>query len=86
MASDRSVFLVASKTSQQSRKVIEILGQNKDGLTSLQINNLLGDRMRRGLLLRLQNQGKIRQKKAILAGGKIGIVYVLNAVGNAERS
>jgi hypothetical protein len=57
--------------------VLEILEQNKDGLTALQIVNLLGERMQSGLLSRLQKAGKIKLKKAILPNG-IGIVYVLN--------
>lgn len=67
----------ASKTYQQSINVIEILEHNKDGLTALQIANLLGDRIQSGLLSRLQKAGKIEQKKAILTKG-IGVVYVLN--------
>ena len=57
--------------------MLEILEQNKDGLTALQIVNLLGERMQSGLLSRLQKAGKIKLKKAILPNG-IGIVYVLN--------
>jgi hypothetical protein len=57
--------------------VLEILEQNKDGLTARQIANRLGDRIQSGMLSRLQKAGKIRLKKAILANG-IGIVYLLN--------
>lgn len=71
-------MLGASKSHLQSIKVIKILEQNKDGLTSHQIATLLGERMRGGLLYRLQKEGKIEQKKAILTNGNIGFVYVLN--------
>ena len=71
-------LVLASKFYLQSKKVLEILSENKDGLTSLQIANLLGDRMRGSVLYRLQKEGKIRQKKAILASGRIGLVYVIN--------
>ena len=78
MAMRKSRMILASKFYVQSKKVLEILAENKDGLTSLQIANLLGDRMRGSVLYRLQKEGKIRQKKAILASGRIGLVYVLN--------
>jgi hypothetical protein len=71
-------MILASKSYVQSKKVLEILAENKDGLTSLQIANLLGDRMRGSVLYRLQKEGKIKQKKAILPSGRIGLVYVLN--------
>jgi len=66
-----------SKSFQQSIKILEILEQNRDGLTALQIAIQLGERIQSGLLSRLQRAGKIKHKKAILAKG-IGVIYVLN--------
>ena len=77
MTVGRPRLSVAAKTYQQSIKILEILEQNKDGLTALQIANQLGDRIQSGLLSRLQKAGKIKLKKAILAKG-IGVIYVLN--------
>jgi hypothetical protein len=77
MAVGRPRLSAASKSFQQSIKILEILEQNKDGLTALQIANQLGDRIQSGLLSRLQKAGKIKLKKAILAKG-IGVIYVLN--------
>ena len=67
-----------TKRNEQTKKVLEILSDNKNGLTSLQIGMLMGDRMRRDILWRLQKEGKVRQKRGILDNGKIGFVYVLN--------
>jgi hypothetical protein len=77
MTMGRPRLSAASKSFQQSIKILEILEQNKDGLTALQIANQLGDRIQSGVLSRLQRAGKIKQKKAILAKG-IGVIYVLN--------
>jgi hypothetical protein len=78
-AKGRPMSLVAAtKRHEQTKRVVEILAENRNGLTSLQIANLLGDRLRRDLLSRLQKEGKIKQKRGMLADGKICFLYVLN--------
>ena len=77
MTMGRPGLSAATKSYQQSIKVLEILQQNTDGLTSLQIGILLGEGIGDSILYRLQKAGKIRQKNALLASG-IGYVYVLN--------
>ena len=78
-ANGRPMSLIAdTKRHEQTKRVMEILAENRNGLTSLQIANLLGDRLRRDLLSRLQKEGKIRQKRGMMADGKICFLYVLS--------
>ena len=71
-------LIVASETREQARKVLEILRENRIGLTSVQIAHALGGRMRRDLLRRLQKEGKVKQARGLLPDGRIAILYALN--------
>ena len=67
------------KRQEQVQKVTQILLEHKDGLTSFQIAIKMGDGLPRDLLLKMQKEGLIKQKKGISADGRLAILYVLRA-------
>jgi hypothetical protein len=68
--------IVAAIKQEQTSKVLRLLAENKNGLTSHQIDKLVGERIRRDILLNLKKEGMIRQKKGMLADGTICSLYV----------
>lgn len=78
MAHERRTRLTLIRRNEQASKVLEILTQNRDGLTSGQIGMLAGMRLERTILLELKNEGKIRHKKGLSPDGRISLLYVLN--------
>ena len=78
MTDDRRTQLMLIRKNEQASKVLQILSQNRDGLTASQIGSLSGTRLQRTLLLDLKNEGKIRHKKGLSPDGRITLLYVLN--------
>ena len=68
--------IVATIKQEQTIKVLKLLAENKNGLSSQQIDKLVGERFRRDILLNLKKEGVIRQKKGMLADGTICMLYV----------
>lgn len=78
MSSDRRAVEIARiKKQELTNKVIQLLHQNKGGLTSFQITKLVGDGIPRNFLLQLQKEGIIVQKRGISGDNKVTFIYVL---------
>ena len=71
--------IVATIKQEQTIKVLKLLAENKNGLSSQQIDKLVGGRIRRDILLNLKKEGVIRQKKGMLADGTICMLYISQA-------
>jgi hypothetical protein len=61
---------------QQRQMVLEILRDNRDGLTSSEITMRIGY-LSRTLLLELRDEGKVIQKKGYAKDGKVTYLYAL---------
>jgi hypothetical protein len=74
----RSTQIASLRKKQLEDKVLRILQQNKQGLTSLEIAVLADPRMPRNVLLELQKDGLIKRRKGLSGNGRISVLYVLN--------
>jgi hypothetical protein len=80
----KSDTIVAAIKQEQTSKVLKLLAENKNGLTSHQIDKLVGERIRRDILLNLKKEGVVRQKKGITADGTICMLYVTHTKRQVE--
>jgi hypothetical protein len=62
---------------EEVNKVLQVIGDNKDGLTWSEVRFMTGGRLSRTILTRLQKEGKIEQRKKMLPSGTITVAYVL---------
>ena len=69
--------LAEIKRKEIANKVIKILHEHKEGLTSVQITILMGDGMPRDLLRQLLKEGLVKQKKGLLSDGRLAVLYAL---------
>lgn len=69
--------MASRRKKEHISKILQLLQENRAGLTSVQIAILTGTRSPRGLLLELQNQGIIKQRKGIASDGRVALLYVL---------
>jgi hypothetical protein len=74
----RSTQIAVLRKKQQEDKVLQILQQNRQGLTSLEIAILADPRMPKDLLLHLQKNRSIKRRKGLSGNGRVSILYVLN--------
>ena len=74
----RGTEIAAIRKQEQTNKILQILLENKEGLTAVQIAALMGTGLPRNFLLQLQKQGLIRQKRGLGPNGRISFLYVLN--------
>ena len=71
-------LMVEHEINKQASRVLEILLENRTGLTSRQIAKHLGGHMRSNLLARLRKEGKVKQTRGLLYDGRVAVIYVLN--------
>ena len=74
---DRSRLLLIRKNEDADR-VLGVLKENKQGLTSTQVAILTGVPMHRKVLLQLRTNGKIKHRRGIATNGRISILYFLS--------
>jgi hypothetical protein len=74
----RGTEIAAIRKQEQTNKILQILRENREGLTAVQIATLTGTGLPRDFLLQLQKQGLIKQKRGLGPNGRISFLYVLS--------